>query len=971
MKTVLHYVLSLLLVLMPASSFSTAEQQPTGARRTTATPQAEATDDPDLSDGAKRQIRALLEQKGNRTAEQRKIDPGILLELKQQQQPAQPSTEQAAPVATNLQFDEKRRAIVDIRGTVTPEVLEKIEALGGEVDFSSVEDQSIRARVPLKRIEELASLSEINYIEAAVGAATHRAPTRPLAPSSDRRRQPSEPNLARPAQVRKNLAAAFAARNLKPRLEEGGTNAIVTGPPFSQGVRAHRADDVQNTFGIDGTGVRIGVLSDSVFGLAASQTSKNLPPDVTVIPGQAGSTTGGGEGTAMLEIVHDMAPGAKLFFATALSPTSNDASFANNIRRLRFEYKCDILVDDIFYFNEHPFQDTIIARAVNDVTADGALYFSSAGNEGNLNDGTAGVWEGDYLDGGTLTTLPFANEYRIHSFGDRLISNRVRARSTIGYALFWADPWGRSSNDYDLFILDATLSLVKGASLRDQTGTQDPYEFIGSAAIATGDRVIIAKLASAQPRALHLNSMRGQLALATAGQTRGHSSALNALSVAAVPASVAIGGVFTGGYQNPVETFSSDGPRRIFFNPDGSPVSADNFLFASNGGTIRQKPDIAAADGVSTSVPGFTTFFGTSAAAPHAAAIAALIKSAAPTLTSQQIRDLMVSTALDIGPVGWDRTAGIGIVTPLGSYLTLSPSPLVQYRGVELIPGEGDGDKFVEPGEIGNLAVALFNDGNAPTIGLKARVAATTPGVTILNAESDYFPITAGKAGTNLSPFTFRLAESVVCGAILNFTVTFSSNGLPARSASFAIQSGQPSSVPRTFTYTGAPVAIPDGNTTGIRINLPVTGLTGNISKVVFRIDGDNCSLPTGTGIQHSYVSDLSMGLISPRGTGVTLMNLPGGFVNDGQNFCNTVLDDDARLSIQTITAAGAPYTGAYRPASPLAAFNGQNPNGTWVLQVIDPFTPDAGTVRKFSILIYTYDCVRGAGVQEVKVEMK
>ena len=125
--------------------------------------------------------------------------------------------------------------------------------------------------------------------------------------------------------------------------------------PFSQGVRAHRADDVQNIFGFDGTGVRIGVLSDSVFGLAQSQASKNLPPDVTVLPGQAGSTTGGGEGTAMLEIVNDMAPGAKLFFATAFI---SDASFADNIRKLRFDYKCDIIVDDIFYFNEQDRKST-------------------------------------------------------------------------------------------------------------------------------------------------------------------------------------------------------------------------------------------------------------------------------------------------------------------------------------------------------------------------------------------------------------------------------------------------------------------------------------------------------------------------------------------------------------------------------------------------------------------------------------
>jgi hypothetical protein len=91
---------------------------------------------------------------------------------------------------------------------------------------------------------------------------------------------------------------------------------------------------------------------------------------------------------------------------------TGDADFANNIRALR-KAGCDIIVDDIIYFREPVFQDGIIAQAVNDVTASGALYFSSAGNEGNKNDGTSGVWEGNFVDGGAA---PFGLSGRVHKF---------------------------------------------------------------------------------------------------------------------------------------------------------------------------------------------------------------------------------------------------------------------------------------------------------------------------------------------------------------------------------------------------------------------------------------------------------------------------------------------------------------------------------------------------------------------------
>ena len=162
------------------------------------------------------------------------------------------------------------------------------------------------------------------------------------------------------------------------------------------------------------------------------------------------------------------------------------------------------------------------------------------------------------------------------------------------------------------------------SSTDTQDGTQDPIEYISSPCSADreGARIVIVKKPGSADRSPRLNT-GGKLEIATSGQTYGHWAAQDVVGVAAVDVADAggAGGVFNG--TESVERFSSDGPRRMFSEANGTPITPGNF--SSTGGRVLQKPDLAAADGVSTSTPGFSTFYGTSAAAPHAAGIAALM----------------------------------------------------------------------------------------------------------------------------------------------------------------------------------------------------------------------------------------------------------------------------------------------------------------------------------------------------------
>jgi len=292
------------------------------------------------------------------------------------------------------------------------------------------------------------------------------------------------------------------------------------------------------------------------------------------------------------------------------------------------------------------------------VIARGVAYFSSAGNVGNLTHGKAGVWEGDFA--ASSQQIP-GHHGVVHRFGTG-ISNSV-ARSSI-VTLQWSDPFGAASNDYDLCVLSADLSRVLDCSSNVQDGHGDPFEQVQT--FDPGERLVVVKAAAAKPRFLDLNAHQyGVLEITTAGQVYGQPAVEDAFAVAAVDVATAHGGPFPGGAANPVEVYSSDGPRQIFYDPSGAPITPGDFL--ATGGKRILKPDVAAADKVLTHTPGFAPFAGTSAAAPHAAAIAALVRQRNPGLTAAQLREALTATALDIEQPGPDRNSGAGIVDALAA----------------------------------------------------------------------------------------------------------------------------------------------------------------------------------------------------------------------------------------------------------------------------------------------------------------
>jgi uncharacterized repeat protein (TIGR01451 family) len=743
-----------------------------------------------IQPSAQAQIKSILAEKSSRTTAEAKLDSNLLYGLRAVS-PATKGSLQTQPqfiqdfVRNNFAADLTVK--VTIRAKLTVGLLAALNAASASEISPFSHYDAVTARIPVDQLLAISARPEVRFIEVFVPGTTNRY------------------NMT-PAELR--VWQTSTAKFPLPIVNVGAAT--------SQGVAAHAADKVQQT-GINGTGVKVCVLSDGVDSLEERQESGDLPV-VDVLAGQAGS---GDEGTAMLEIIHDMAPNATLGFATA----SGDAQMATNIQMLRNSpHLCNIIVDDVTFFVEPPFQEGIIAQAVSTVTANGASFFSSAANSGSLAKGTSGTWEGDFVNGGNFILNGSFNG-TMHSFSGT--NNNTITQIGNAYLLTWGDSQSGSNNDYDLYILDSTLTTVLGWSNNTQNGTQIPFEWLpGSATIPVGSKIIVLNYQGvAQVRALRLDTQRGRLSINTNGNTYGHNGGVNTISIGAVSAVTAGGGAFVGGEVNPVETFSSDGPRKLFYTPAGAAITPGNILFGTNGGTLLNKVDLAASDCVTTTTPGFTPFCGTSAAAPHAAAIAALIKSAKPSLTGAQIKNALNSTALDIEAFGYDYNAGNGLIMANASVRSVL---------ISIGVAKAFSPASIAIGGTSTLTVTLAN----------------TNSVALQNvAMTDTYPANLKNAPTPSAQFTGTGCAGTISATVGGGSLALSSATIPASGTCY-LRVNVTSTVVGFYADTSGNVTTPLGlNSAAARATLSVTAI---IAKPDFIVTGTTLT-PTSPIVNSTF----------------------------------------------------------------------------------------------------------------------
>lgn len=497
--------------------------------------------------------------------------------------------------------------------------------------------------------------------------------------------------------------------------------------------------EARKEFPVDGSGVTVGILSDSfdeateaadgsgpVATTAADDVaSGDLPGEgnpcgdatpVTVLEDFADPETGD-EGRAMAQIVHDLAPQAHLDFASAFS---GETAFANNIKELATA-GAQVIADDVFYLEEPFFQDGPVAVAVNEAVEGGATYLSAVGNN-NLIDAEGhdiASWEAPgYRDAGSCPQVVQALaevqgthclDFNPGSQTDRTFGIRVEAGATLTVDLQWDEPWYGVGTDLDAFLLDVSGNLIAASGEDNINNSQKPLEVVDWTNRSKSEQIVqlvINRFSGSNPRLKFALVENGAGVTATeypksteedvVGPTVfGHSGTVGAISVAATRFNAS----------NPsleAERYSSRGPVRHDFGP----VKGTEAALALGSAEILSKPDVEATDCGKTTffaglAGGFWRFCGTSAAAPHAAGVAALMLDQEPTAEPAEIRAALQSSAEQVA--GFDPCAvGAGIVEAVGAIEDLAVPPAFTPPTCAPPASEGSGDEARAAGNWGS-----------------------------------------------------------------------------------------------------------------------------------------------------------------------------------------------------------------------------------------------------------------------------
>jgi len=459
-----------------------------------------------------------------------------------------------------------------------------------------------------------------------------------------------------PIAALENAAQLPALKLARPAYAKAMAGAVT-----SQGDAAMLSEDARSAFGVDGTGVTIGTLSDSydcIGGAAGDVGSGDLPVAIQVLQEEAGCASGSDEGRAMMQIIHDVAPAASQAFHSAFNGT---AAFASGITDLATVAGADIINDDVIYFAEPMFQDGIIAQAIDTVKAMGVAYFSAAGNQAD--ESYEAVFVNSGVTGSSAGTV--RHDFDSGSGVDSLLQVSIPARTRVIFVLQWQDPFysvsggAGAATDVDIILYSSSGQAMAWATDNNIGG--DPVEIFAFTTNPGPTRTYqIAIEHDSGP-------LPGRIKLVYFGDMTINEFATNSATSYGHP--IAAGGRAVGaarysqtsefGVTPPqLEYFSSHGGTPILFNISGNPVSI-----------VRQKPDFVAPDGGDNTFfgsdyegNGFPNFFGTSAAAPHAAGMAALLRQFDSSLGVDALYAAMQDTAIDMDLPGVDHLSGYGLI---------------------------------------------------------------------------------------------------------------------------------------------------------------------------------------------------------------------------------------------------------------------------------------------------------------------
>jgi subtilisin family serine protease len=366
--------------------------------------------------------------------------------------------------------------------------------------------------------------------------------------------------------------------------------------------------------GQTGDGVKVAIVDLGFQGYPALLGTE-LPATVDTSCNQLAQIQNGEEhGTAVAEIVHEVAPSAQLF----LVGISGLTTLGNAVDCLTGK-GVHVVNHSVGWLYDGPGDGSvaIVNSIVDTAIAGGILWVNSAGNSARNH------WSGPWVDTNGNDVLEFAGV-------DETNGVTVNKATTITAAIRWSDPWGTSRNDYDLFLLDNTQNVVASSEWAQNGSNSWPTEWLEYDTPGAGTYYLQIRRYAA--------SGSSSFDLITFGQSLEHQVIANSLLH---PADSANSGMVTVGAINRsaptvIESFSSQGP------------TTDN----------RIKPDLSGYDNTTSAVYG--AWFGTSAASPHVAGAAAVLKGLNAGWTPSTLRAELQSRAIDLGATGPDNLFGTG-----------------------------------------------------------------------------------------------------------------------------------------------------------------------------------------------------------------------------------------------------------------------------------------------------------------------